>query len=583
MNPESTNRDTKAKRQPNVVLILTDDQGWGDLSRTGNTQIATPHCDRLAQAGATMEHFYVQPLCAPTRAEILTGRYYPWTGVRGVTRCAERLRLTETTIAQLFKASGYVTGCFGKWHSGLQYPFHPKGRGFDDFYGYCCGHWSHYFDSSIEDNGKDVQAPGYLTDALTDRAMQFIEQHRDEPFFCYVPLNTPHSPWQVPDKWFDKFKDVDLPLRATHPDKENMQETRTALAMCENIDWNVGRIVDKLDQLNLSNDTIVVYLSDNGPNTWRYNGNMVGKKGSCQEGGVRSPCSITWPGHIPGNKHVREVTGGIDLLPTLTALAGVAMDTHKPVDGLDLSPLLLGNVTTNWPTRGMYAQEVPGGYSPEFRAASLRMGTYRGYEDGRVYDLASDISETNDLSTQLPEVSAEFKQRLADWRNRLPIEVTDMALPVGYTAYPMTYLPAQDATPHGKLRFSSVHPNCSWLMDWQDTNDTISWHIRVQTAGRFAVTLMYACPEADLGSTLELRFKDDAITTRITEAFDPMPLSGFDRSPRDESPEKAFKPIEMGEITLSADEDMLVLRCLDIPGKQACQVRSLKLTLLLDD
>ena len=149
------------QRRPNVLLILTDDQGYGDLSRTGNRMIATPNIDALAADGATMNQFFVQPLCAPTRAEILTGRYFPATGVCGVSTGAERINLDETLISELFKDAGYATGCFGKWHSGAQYPYHPCARGFDEFIGFCCGHWSHYFDSTIEHNGREYKSEGY--------------------------------------------------------------------------------------------------------------------------------------------------------------------------------------------------------------------------------------------------------------------------------------------------------------------------------------------------------------------------------------------------------------------------------------
>jgi arylsulfatase A-like enzyme len=583
MMEQNTNAShSQPQRQPNIVLILSDDQGWGDLSRSGNTQISTPRLDRLADDGATMQNFHVQPLCAPTRAEILTGRYYPWTGVKGVSKCAERLSLDETTIADYFKRAGYATGCFGKWHSGMQYPYHPNGRGFDLFYGYCCGHWSHYFDSTIEENGVEVQAPGYLTDALTTRAIDFIRENKDNPFLCYVPLNTPHSPFQVPDRWFDKFADADLPLRATHPDKEDLMATRSVLAMCENIDWNVGRILDELDQLDLTRDTIVVYLSDNGPNTWRYNGGMDGKKGGCQEGGVRSPCSITWPGHIIPGSHIQHVAGGIDLMPTLADLAGVAIEETKPIDGVSLRPLLTQqDASTQWPARNIFAQEVHG-YTGVFGAMSLRSDQYRAYEDGRVYELASDIGETNDLAAQLPEISAAMKQAMTQWRDRLPNSAIDQALPVGCPAFPMTYLPAQDAQPQGSITWSSVHPNCSWLKNWQDKADEVTWHIQVHTPGRYAVTVMYACSAEDVGSELELSFADQTTRGRVTTAFDSLPKTGFDRVQRDESYDKAFAPLDLGTITLPAKQGLLTLRCIDQIGKTVCEVRTVKLTLLQD-
>ena len=276
-------------RQPNVVVILADDQGWGDLSVNGNSNLSTPHIDSLARDGATMQHFYVCPVCAPTRAEFLTGRYYPRTGVSGVSEGSELLNADEKTIADYFKAAGYTTGAFGKWHNGTQPPLHPLNRGFDEYYGFTSGHWGHYFSPPLDHNGTRVRGKGFIVDDFTDHAIKFIESNQERPFFCYLPLNTPHSPMFVPDRFFEKFENWSPDLRHRDPEKEDIAMTRAALALCENIDWNVGSVLATLDKLQLQNDTIVVYFSDNGPNSWRWNGGMKGRKGSIDEGGVRSP------------------------------------------------------------------------------------------------------------------------------------------------------------------------------------------------------------------------------------------------------------------------------------------------------
>jgi arylsulfatase A-like enzyme len=197
----------EANPSPNVVVILTDDQGWGDLSLHGNPSLQTPHLDALAHSGARMSRFYVSPVCAPTRASLLTGKYHQRTGVHGVTRGQENMSLEEVTLADLFKEAGYKTGIFGKWHNGAHYPYHPNGRGFDQFVGFCAGHWSNYFDALIEENGKPHRSKGYMTDYLTDRAIEFIEKSTGEgkPFFCYIPYQTPHTPYQVPDEPFEKY------------------------------------------------------------------------------------------------------------------------------------------------------------------------------------------------------------------------------------------------------------------------------------------------------------------------------------------------------------------------------------------
>jgi len=306
-----------AADKPNIVIILADDQGWGDLSTTGNTNIETPNIDKLADAGATFDRFFVCPVCAPTRAEFFTGRYHPRGGVHGVSTGTERLNLDEKTIGDTFKAAGYATGAFGKWHNGTQYPYHPNGRGFDEYYGFASGHWGQYFDPVLEHNGEKVRGNGFIIDDLTDHAIDFIEQNKEGPFFCYLPYNTPHTPFQVPDRFYDEFADKAFSMRHRDLKREELPRTRAALALCENIDWNVGRVLEKLDQLNLADDTIVIYFSDNGPNSYRWNGGMKGRKGSTDEGGVRVPFFIRWPGRIQENIEIPQIAGAIDLLPTL--------------------------------------------------------------------------------------------------------------------------------------------------------------------------------------------------------------------------------------------------------------------------
>src|SRR5687767_13605747 len=259
-------------RRPNVLVILTDDQGWGDLSLNGNRNLATPSIDSLARDGASFDRFYVSPVCSPTRAEFLTGRWHPRGGVHGVSTGAERLDLDERTIADAFKAAGYATGCFGKWHNGTQFPYHPRGRGFDEYYGFTSGHWGEYFDPPLDHNGQDVRGKGYITDDLTDRAIQFLTANATagKPSFCYLALNTPHSPMQVPDPYWERF--AKLPLKLTGGPKENPDHTRAALAMCENVDANVGRLLAALKDRKLDRDTIIVYFCDNGPNGPRWNG-----------------------------------------------------------------------------------------------------------------------------------------------------------------------------------------------------------------------------------------------------------------------------------------------------------------------
>ena len=220
--------------------------------------------------------------------------------------------LDETSLAEVFKAAGYATAAFGRWHNGMQPPYHPNARGFDEFYGFCSGHWGSYFSPILEYNGNLVRGEGYVTDDFTSHALDFIEKHRDGPFLVYLPYNTPHSPMQAPEEYWRKFADSPLELRHRDPEIEDLEHTRAALAMTENIDWNVGRVLNRLEQLDLQDNTIVLYFSDNGPNGWRWNQGMKGRKGSTDEGGVRSPFVIQWPGVIAPGGVIPTIAATID-------------------------------------------------------------------------------------------------------------------------------------------------------------------------------------------------------------------------------------------------------------------------------
>lgn len=561
--------------RPNIVVILADDQGWGDLSVHGNTNLSTPHIDSLARTGALFERFFVCPVCSPTRAEFLTGRYHPRGGVRGVTSGGERLDLDEKTIADTFKAAGYATGAFGKWHNGSQYPYHPNARGFDDYYGFTSGHWGDYFSPPLEHNGQPVRGNGYITDDLTERAMQFIEKNRARPFFCYLPFNTPHSPMQVPDRFWQKFQRADLKLQATLAHKEDQAMTRAALAMCENIDWNVGRLLGKLDELKLAERTIVLYFSDNGPNSWRWNGGMQGRKGTTDEGGVRSPLLVRWPGHIQPGTRVAPIAAALDLLPTLTELAGIKVVGDKPLDGRSVAPLLLGKDVA-WPDRKIFSHWNGN--------VSVRTQQYRLDAAGRLYDLTKDPGQERNLAREQPETARELKEAVARWRQDVLSELKkdDRPFPVGYREFPTAVLPARDGLAQGRIKRSAAAPNCSYFTNWTTTADRITWDIAVATAGRYEAVIHYTCPAAEVGSTIELSFQGSRLAGKVTEAHDP-PLQGManDRVPRGgESYVKDFKPLRLGEITLEQGRGSLTLQATQVPGKQVMDVRAIVLTLM---
>ena len=563
-----------AAERPKVLVILADDQGWGDLSVHGNTNVRTPHIDSLARDGALFERFFVCPVCSPTRAEFLTGRYHPRGGVRDVSTGGERLDLDERTIAEVFRAAGYATGAFGKWHNGAQFPYHPRGRGFDEFYGFCSGHWGDYFDPPLEHNGELVRGDGYITDDLTTHALAFMKATRDRPFFCYVPFNTPHTPLQVPDRFFDRFRRAEIALRYPGPQPEDVPATRAVLAMCENIDGNVGRLLDGLDHLGVADNTIVLYFSDNGPNTWRWNGGMRGRKGSTDEGGVRSPLLVRWPGHIPPGTKLRQISAAIDLLPTLAELAGVSVPRDRPLDGISVAPALLGQ--SELPAERMI-------FSHWNRQVSVRTPRYRLDASGRLYDMDADPGQTRDLAKQRPDVAAKLSEAAARWKDEMLPSLTkdDRPFPVGYPAFPITWLPARDGIPHGHITRSAPAPNCSYFTNWTSVDDSLSWDVEIATAGRYEVVVYYTCAQEDVGSVLELRWDRARLRGRVAEAHDPPPRGAeHDRVPRTgESLVKDFKPLRLGAIELERGRGALELHAVEMPGRRVIDVRALRLIL----
>ncbi len=571
-------------RKPNVIVILTDDQGWGDLSLNGNTNLQTPRIDALARAGARFDRFYVCPVCSPTRAEFLTGRYHPRSGVFSTSAGGERVDLDEMMIGQTFQAAGYATGAFGKWHNGMQHPYHPNARGFDEYYGFCSGHWGNYYDPVLEHNGRVVRGKGFIIDDLTNKAIEFIEKNRDKPFFAYIPYNTPHSPMQVPDRWWKKFQGKDLAMRPISKKRENLPHTRAALAMCENIDWNVGRILDRLDELKLASDTIVVYFCDNGPNGNRWNGGMKGRKGSTDEGGVRSPLLVRWPGKIKAGKTVPQISAAIDLLPTLAGLAGVPVASRKPLDGVSLEPLLLSR-KNGWPERNIYSHWKG--------RVSLRTQRFRLDHQGRLYDMLKDPGQSKDAAGDHPAIATRLRAARDSWAKGILPELKQPPRPfvLGHPGSKYTQLPARDASASGAIRRSNRFPNCSFFTNWKNIEDSIAWDVEVPAEGVFKVELYYACGKDDVGSTIELSMQSgpsgttpgSSVRAKVSQPHDP-PLRGAEEDcvKRTESYVKDFRPLELGRMKLARGTGKLTLRAIEKPGSQVMEVRLLFFTRVSD-
>ena len=557
---------------PNVIVIITDDQGWGDFSINGNKNLQTPRLDKIAEQGVYFTNFYVSPVSSPTRSEFLTGRYHPRSGVYHTSGGGERINLDETTIADVFKKAGYSTAGFGKWHSGMQYPYHPNGRGFDEFYGFCSGHWGDYFSPPLEHNGKIVQGDGYIPDDITEKSMAFIENNKDNPFFIYLAFNTPHAPMQVPDIWWDKFKDKEIELLADERYKEDIDFTRVALAMCENIDWNVGRLMDHLQKLNLEENTIVVFFNDNGPNYYRWNGGMKSIKGSTDEGGVRSPLFVRWPGVITPGMRIDTIAAAIDLLPTLADLAGIEYQTQNTLDGLSLKPLIT-DMDKEWNDRLIFSH---------WRGhTSVRSQKYRLSREGQLFDMTVDLGQYNDISMNEPNITSQLSQALEKWEaDVLPgISSDDRKFPVGHPDYIYTQLPARDGVAHGGIARSNPSPNSTFFTNWTKLDDKITWDVEVMHEDTFEVEIYYTCPAKDVGSEFLLSFGSSSISAKITEAHDP-PLRGMemDRVKRHNTYVKDFKLLNIGKIYLEKGTGELTIQALKIPGSQVMDFRLMMFT-----
>jgi arylsulfatase A len=561
---------------------MTDDQGFGDLGFHGNDKIDTPVLDRLAERSVRFDRFFVCPYCTPTRAALLTGRYPLRTGTAAVTRGLETVRSEEITIAEVLRSTGYATGCFGKWHIGEHYPSHPNGQGFDEFFGMPQGHWDNYFDPKLEHNGQMVSTHGFITDVITDYALRFVEKHRDRPFFCYVPYNAPHTPHQVPDRYFDKYIDRGLDTRAA-----------AIYGMVENIDENVGRLLAKLDELRLTDRTMVFFLSDNGPEGpegSRYNAGMRGMKGTVHEGGMRVPLFVQWPGHFPPGKVVKPIAAHVDLLPTIAELCGVTNPKTLPLDGKSLVPLLTGQVQT-WPDRMIFARTAGWRSVLEFNepvvrdlhtlGKTVRTQRWRTVnEDGswQLYDMPNDPSEQHDVAGDHPDVVARLSTAYDRWLadvTRQPI--VRPPIPVGYTERPMVELPAPEAYFTGAIhwynQFGFAH---DWLTGWTDKSDTIWWEVDVVTEGAYGVAIQYTCPPAAVGTRLQIEAGGAAVEGTIVRAYNPEPRQRPTRHPKKRFIQ-TFATQQLGEVYLKQGRQRITIRALDKLSHQVCDLKCVSL------
>jgi arylsulfatase A-like enzyme len=554
--------------QPNIVLILSDDQAWADTELTGNNLIDTPNLNRIASEGVQMERFFVSPMCAPTRASLMTGRYNLRTGTTWVGRRTDFLNLKETTLADILKSNGYVTGCYGKWHLGAYGPYHPNERGFDDFTGFLGGAADNYFASDLENNGKPFIGDSYITDLLTDSVLHFIEKNAQNPFFCYIPYNVPHHPFQVPEKYLKKYVERGI----TDP------RTASVYAMVDNMDENIGRILDKLMEHNLDKNTIVIFMSDNGPAFPRDNDGLAYIKAQVGEGSVRVPFYIRWKDQLPANEHVFDIAAHIDILPTLLDAAGIKIPDTVQIDGISLLPLLKGEANLS-PNRAIYSHQTvfgnsfptPGG----LRTQKFRLMNWENKWE--LFDMENDPSQKRNLAPENPQLTDSLAQLYNTWYSETTSEGLNLPpVPVGYPGYDSVHIIAPDALMTGTIKYSGRYGWVSdYFVNWTQSTDSVIWETEVYTPETYEMYLYYWCAPRDTGTVFTFANADQTLQCRINKGLE-------EKNTHLEYPGTSAKPskvnwlrIYMGNFELEKGLNKLVLQAPSITGKEAPHIKAI--------
>lgn len=442
---KETKKETEER--PNVILIMTDDQGYGDYGYHGNHHIKTPVLDNLAENSVRLTNFHVSPVCAPTRSSLMTGRYSLRTGVCDTYNGGAIMSTNEVTIAEILSEGGYQTGIFGKWHLGDNYPTRPMDQGFNESVVHLGGgigqpgdypnYWakdSSYFDPVLMHNGKPQQYTGYCSDVYTDEAIKYINKHTDKPFFVYLSFNAPHTPLQLPQEYYDMYKDIDptsgfgkedrLP-EMTEKDKE---DARRVYGMVTNIDDNIGRVLEAIRKQNIDKNTLVIFLTDNGPQQRRFVSGMRGRKGMVYRGGVRVPCYMKFPDGFTKNKVVDVPTSHFDIPVMIANLCNVKMPSNRPMDGKNLLPLITGdNGKDIFTDRPLFFQWTRRGIT-KYHNMSVLKGGYKlvmnadydtPTDQFELFNLNNDPYEEKNIIVENTELGESLKNEIDNWYDEM--------------------------------------------------------------------------------------------------------------------------------------------------------------------
>ena len=471
---------------PNVVIVITDDQGYGDLSCHGNPVLKTPEIDKLYADAVRLKDYHVSPTCSPTRSAFLTGHWTNRTGVWHTIMGRSMLRENEVTMGQIFKDAGYATGMFGKWHLGDNYPYRPEDRGYTEVMRHGGGgvgqtpdYWDNaYFDGSYWHNGKPEPVKGFCTDVFFDYAKRFIKSSKDsgKPFLAYVATNAPHGPMHSPKKFAEPY---------AHLDNVGLQHF---YGMIANIDDNVGKMRAFLADEGLADNTIFIFTTDNGSSSgWKtFNSGMRAGKGSEYDGGHRVPFFVHWPnGNMTGGRDVEPLTAHVDVVPTLIDLCGISSPAGVKFDGTSLTSLLNGR-STDWPDRILVTDSQRVKDPIKWRKSSVMTSQWRLINGKELYDIKTDPGQATNVASGHPAVVERLTKFYdAWWADLLPSFSNDTAI---YLGHPKDN-PAR-LTSHDWITTGSTPWNQSHIRKAQNgAKNTGFWNVMVHEDGDYEIRL----------------------------------------------------------------------------------------------
>lgn len=484
-----------ATKSPNVILVLTDDQGYGDLSLHGNPHLKTPHMDAVGKEGVRFSQFQVSPVCSPTRSSLMTGRYNYRTGIVDTFLGRSLMYPDEVTVAEILRDNGYRTGIFGKWHLGDNYPMRSCDQGFQEslvIKGGGLGQpsdppGSGYFDPILQHNGMQKKYSGYCTDVFFDAATEWIERGGSKPFFAYIPTNAPHSPLVVAEEWSSPFAKMGL-----------ADDVAKVYGMIANIDWNLGKLTARLRAAGTERDTMLIFMTDNGATgpTARYNAGMRAVKGTPYQGGIRVPFFVRWPGRL-APRTTDRIAAHIDVLPTILDVCGVKKPAGLQIDGKSLLSLADGSAK-NWPDRMLFTQWHRGDQPEAFRDSAVRTQRYKLINGKELYDMEADPAESHDIAAAHPEIVAEMRKGYTEWFASVSA--------VRHYVPPRIYIGTGHENPviltRQDWRVPSGERPARQQLGW--------WEVDVKSGAEYSVTLTFDA----LASDSEVRFQlADAVQT----------------------------------------------------------------------